>query len=103
MRTPQAASDLVGSALRDLGIPSQRVTEQLRDAWQVAADPQWQERVTLRGIRGGVLEIGVSSAALRNELASFHKDRLLSVMRTALPDISLVAIRFHADTPGATG
>ena len=102
-RTPRAISDLIGPTLRDMGVPSQRVTEKLREAWALAADPDWKGEVTLQGIRGGVLEVGVRSAALRNELACFHRDRVLSVMRTALPDIPLVAIRFAPSTADGAG
>ena len=73
------------------------MTEKLKDAWALATEPAWKEQTVLHGIRGGVLEIGVRSAALRNELASFHADRVLSVMRTALPDVPLVAIKFRAE------
>ena len=34
---------------------------------------------------------------LSKEIAQFHRDRLLSVLRAALPDVSLVAIRFTAE------
>jgi hypothetical protein len=43
---------------------------------------------------GGVLVVAVSSSALREELAQYHRARLLDVLKTALPDLPLVGIRF---------
>ena len=69
----------------------------MREAWELAVDPEWKDQVSLRAIRGGVLDVAVRSASLRNELTHFHTERVLSVMRTALPDYPIVAVRFFAD------
>ena len=95
--------DLVPGALKDLGIPSSRITQQIRTAWDVAADDAWQDEATPRRLEGGVLEIGVRSAALRDELANFHAERLLQVLQTALPNMPLIAVRFIADPADGGG
>ena len=96
-RQAVAVGDLVAPALRELGVPSTRLTRRVQEAWSLAADPTWEgETVPLRLI-GGVLVVGVRSAALRQEIAQFHRERLLSVLKAALPDVSLVAIRFTAE------
>jgi len=95
--------DLIGGALRELGVPSARVTERLRRAWAVASEEAWQPHTCLRRLEGGVLDIGVSSAALRDELANFHKDRLLAVLRAALPDVPLIGLRFVTDPADGAG
>lgn len=104
-REPHRAGELVSRALKDLGLPSQRVGERLRRAWAGAAEPAWAGRTALRRIEGGVLEIGVSSAPLRDELASFHQARLLEVLQSALPDVSLIGLHFVLDntSPSAEG
>jgi len=92
-----AVGDLVAPALRELGMPSTRLTRRVQEAWQCAVDPAWKgETVPLRLV-GGVLVVGIRSAALRQEIAQFHRERLLSVLKAALPDVSLVALRFTAE------
>lgn len=86
--------DLLGGALRELGMPSARVTARVQAAWDRAADPTWRGDATPATLEGGVLGIEVRSAALREELAQFHRARLLDVLRAALPEIPLVGIRF---------
>jgi len=102
-REPRAVGDLVSGALKDLGVPSMRVTERLRTAWATASEESWRERTRLRRLEGGVLEVGVSSAVLRDELANFHKDRLLAVLRAALPDVPLIGMRFVTDPADGDG
>ena len=95
--TPTAVGDIVPSALRELGIPSARLSRRVREAWDRAVDPGWRGQTSPHRLEGGVLVIGVRSASLRQELTMFHRDRLLSVLRAALPDVPLVALRFQAD------
>ncbi len=89
--------ELVGSALRSLGVPSAKVTEKLDRAWQEACEDGWRDLTSLRRLEGGVLEVAVASEALRDELTNFHRVRLLAVLRAALPDVPLVGIRFLSD------
>lgn len=100
---PRSAAELLPAALRSLGIPSARLTSRLRKAWGAACEEAWRGRTLLRRLEGGVLEIGVASAALRDELTNFHRDRLLAVLRVALPDVPLVAIRFVSDPADGDG
>ena len=91
------ASELMGAALRSLGVPSQKVTEKLVRAWEAASEEGWGDHTELRRLEGGVLEVAVGSEALRDELTNFHRDRLLAVLRAALPDVPLIGIRFLSD------
>ena len=92
--TPQAIGDLLGPALRGLGMPSPRLTQRVMTAWKQVADPAWRDKVDPVRLDGGVLVVGVSSSSLREELAQYHRARLLDVLKTALPDLPLVGIRF---------
>ena len=87
----------MSAALKDLGLPSQRISERLRRVWEMVCEPAWEDRVRLRRFEGGVLEIGVDSAPLREELVQFHRDRLLEAMQTALGDVPIVGLRFVMD------
>ncbi len=102
-RGPRPVSDLVGGALRSLGVPSARLTDGLRKAWERACEESWRDQTQLRRIQGGVLDIGVGSEALRAELTNFHRERLLAVMRAALPDVPLIALRFVTDPADGDG
>lgn len=103
-REPRRAGELLSRALKDLGLPSERVGERLRRAWKGVAEPAWEGHTSLRRIEGGVLEIGVGAAPLREELAQFHTARLLDVLRKALPDVSLIGLHFVLDsTAGDAG
>ena len=94
-----AVGDLLGPALRALGMPSARLSGRVQAAWDQVADPAWADHVTPRALTGGVLVIGVTSSSLRQELAQFHRDRLLSVLQAALPDVALIGLRFTTE-PG---
>ena len=96
-RTAQPVSALVGHALKDLGVPSARIGAAVEAAWAQAASPTWRRVARPARLLGGVLEIVVDSAPLREELAQFHATRLLTVLRQALPDMTLIGLRF---TPG---
>jgi hypothetical protein len=96
-RRARPVSELMGATLKSLGVPSATVSEKLTRAWRDACDETWHDHTTLRRLEGGVLEVGVDSDALRDELTNFHRDRLLAVLRAALSNVPLVGIRFIAD------
>jgi hypothetical protein len=75
------------------------MTEAVREAWRLSIDECWRDVTSLRRFEGGVLEVGVASEALRDELANFHRARLLAVLRAAVPDLPLVGVHFVTD-PG---
>ena len=90
------AGAFVSGALKDLGVLPARVSARLEEAWSQVAQPAWRPHVRLTRLQGGVLEVAVASAPLREELAQFHAPRLLAVLREALPDTTLVGLRFVA-------
>lgn len=87
--------DVVRGALRSLGTPSRAATSRLRAAWDAVAEPAWVGLAAPLRMSGGELVIGVSSAALRHDLAQYHAARLLDALRRALPHEPFVAIRFE--------
>lgn len=100
-RREQQVGTLVSAALRGLGVPSQRVTTALQQAFDAAIDPAWRGQVRLEALQAGVLDVGVASAALREEIAQFHAPRLLAVLRAACPDIPLARLRVLSVAPAA--
>jgi hypothetical protein len=87
--------DVVRGALRGLGAPSRAASARVRAAWASVADPAWEGLASPLRLVGGELVVGVSSAALRHDLAQYHAARLLDALRRALPDEPFVALRFE--------
>lgn len=82
---PQALGDVVSRlcALRGYGRPQGE--QQLAEMWNRVAGEQVANQTRVLGLRNGVLQIGVGSAALLSELASFHRHSLLdSIQREEL-------------------
>ena len=52
----------------------------------------------LVNLRRGVMEIEVNNAVLLQELAHYHKRRLLEQLRKRLPNLTITDLRFRAGT-----
>jgi predicted nucleic acid-binding Zn ribbon protein len=72
----------------------------LERAWAEATGPALAADTRVAGLRRGVLEVEVSNSALLQELAHFHKRRLLEELRRRLPGVPLGDLRFRAGTWG---
>lgn len=92
--------DLLGGALRSLGVPSKAVTRRVLSAWERVADPAWRGVAAPHRWTAGTLVVSVASAPLRQELAQFHAERLLAALKTLLPDDPITALRFEAAGEG---
>jgi predicted nucleic acid-binding Zn ribbon protein len=68
----------------------------LEKAWAEAAGPDFAAQTRVGGLRRGVLEIVVGNAVLLQELAHYHKRRLLEAVRLRLPRTPLTDLRFRA-------
>ena len=70
----------------------------LEKAWAAAVGPEHAAQTRVAGIKRGVLEVEVASGVLLQELAHFHKRRLLETLRASLPGTPLTDLRFRAGT-----
>jgi predicted nucleic acid-binding Zn ribbon protein len=68
----------------------------LEQAWAEAAGAEHAAHTRVGGLRRGVLEVEVDNAVLLQELAHYHKRRLLEHLRGRLPEITLNDLRFRA-------
>ena len=68
----------------------------LERAWAEAAGPIHAAHTRIGALRRGVLEVMVDNAVLLQELAHYHKRRLLEALRKRLPNTSLTDLRFRA-------
>jgi hypothetical protein len=95
--------ELLPKALEGLGVAPRRLTRDVVAAWELACEPAWRGRTRPVRLVGGVLVVGVDSAALRQELSQFHARRLLEVLRAALPRVVLTDVRFTLGGAGPAG
>ena len=68
----------------------------LEQVWAQAIGADRAKQTRVAGLRRGVLEIEVGSAVLLQELAHFHKRKLLEQIRTNLPSVTVTDLRFRA-------
>jgi len=67
----------------------------LEQAWAGAAGPEQSRQTQVAGLRRGVLEVVVGNGVLLQELAHYHKRRLLEELRRRLPGITITDLRFR--------
>ncbi len=68
----------------------------LERAWNEAVGPDHAAHSRVGGLRRGVLEVVVDNAVLLQELAHYHKRRLLEHLRRRLPNTPITDLRFRA-------
>jgi predicted nucleic acid-binding Zn ribbon protein len=68
----------------------------LEQAWAAAVGPEHAPHTRVNGLRRGVLEVEVTGAVLMQELAHYHKRKLLERLRERLPGTTLTDLRFRA-------
>src|SRR5438552_476716 len=69
---------------------------QLEQIWAEAVGPVAAGQTRVHGLRRGILEVIVGNAVLLQELAHYHKRRLLEQLRSRLPGAALKDVRFRA-------
>jgi predicted nucleic acid-binding Zn ribbon protein len=70
----------------------------LERAWAEAVGAVHASSTRVAGLRRGVLDVEVSNGVLLQELAHFHKRRLLAALRSRLPEVTLTDLRFRVGT-----
>ncbi|MEM9703635.1 MAG: DUF721 domain-containing protein, partial [Planctomycetota bacterium] len=92
------APPTLGAALAELirlkGVAGSGENAQLARDWRAAAGDRIADRTRPIGVRHGVLHVGVQNSALLGELASFHKENLLSAMQQRMPETRLRGLKF---------
>src|SRR5438552_14358955 len=100
--TPDQGPELLGEVLSRLftarGWGRRQGRLHLENAWADAVGPEHARRSRVGNLRRGILEVEVDNAILLQELAHYHKRRLLQLLRGKLPGNTLTDIRFRAGT-----
>ncbi len=69
---------------------------QLDRAWAAAAGADYSTHSRVLGLRRGIFEVEVDNGVLLQELAHYHKRRLLEELRVKLPGHDIKDVRFRA-------
>jgi predicted nucleic acid-binding Zn ribbon protein len=95
-RGPEGIGDILGRLFTGRGWGRRQDRLRLERAWAEAAGPLHAAHTRVGALRRGVLEVVVDNAVLLQELAHFHKRRLLEALRRRLPNTPLNDLRFRA-------
>lgn len=92
---PENLGDVLGRLFTARGWGRLSERSRLEEAWiKVAGEYAPQTRVL--SLRRGVLEVEVKNPILMQELAQFHKRKLLGELRKVLPGQTLTDLKFRA-------
>ena len=92
---PTPLSEVLSRLFTERGWGRRQGRLKLDVAWAEAVGPEFAGHTRVAGLRRGVLEVEVDSAVLLQELAHYHKRRLLQELRGRLPDTALNDLRFR--------
>src|SRR5437660_8130635 len=95
-RGPEPISEIVSRVFTARGWGRKQDRLRLERAWAEAVGPEYASQTTVNGLRRGVLEVQVTGAVLMQELAHYHKRKLLERLRERLPGTILTDLRFRA-------
>jgi hypothetical protein len=97
-RGPEPLAEVLARLFTARGWGRRQDRLRLEEAWDAAAAACGLEprQTQVGALRRGVLEVVVGNAVLLQELAHFHKRRLLEQLRGRLPGTPLTDLRFRA-------
>jgi predicted nucleic acid-binding Zn ribbon protein len=95
---PQRLSEILSRLFTERGWGRKQDRLRLERAWAAVADAAWVAQTRVVGIKRGVLEIEVAGGVVLQELAQFHKRRLLGELQRQLTGVKLNDLRFRAGT-----
>jgi predicted nucleic acid-binding Zn ribbon protein len=94
-RGPELLGEILSRLFTARGWGRRQDRLHLERAWTEAAGPDLAKETCALALRRGVLEVEVSNSALLQELAHFHKRRLLEGLRRRLPATPIHDLRFR--------
>ncbi len=97
-REPQPLGDVLSRLMALRGYGRVRGGRQLAEVWCAAAGEKIAARTRVLGLKHGVLQIGVSNAALLGELTSFHRHSLLESLQKCGADYAIRDLKFRLRT-----
>ena len=95
-RGPELLGEVLSRLFVARGWGRRQERTQLEQAWMEAVGPSIASHTRLGITRRGILEVLVDNAVLMQELAHYHKRRVLAHLRERLPGTSIADLRFRA-------
>lgn len=95
-RGPETIGDILARLFAARGWGRRQDRLRLEEAWAGAAGPEFAAQTRVVALRRGVLEVVVANAVLLQELAHYHKRRLLEALRARLTGVTVTDLRFRA-------
>lgn len=93
---PEDLKNILGRLIIARGWGRKQSHMHLHQAWAAAVGEEHERQTRVVRFRRGVLEVEVANSALLQELANFHKRKLLQDLRKRLPNTMINDIRFKA-------
>src|SRR6185369_13166088 len=95
-RGPERVGEVVARLFSARGWGRSQERQRLEQAWAEAVGAEHVGHTRIGALRRGVLEVVVDNAVLLQELAGYHKRRLLQQLRRLLPNTPVNDLRFRA-------
>jgi predicted nucleic acid-binding Zn ribbon protein len=93
---PERISEILSRLFTARGWGRRQERSRLEQAWSEAAGAEMSRQTRVGTFRRGILEIEVGNAVLIQELAQFHKRKLLEQLKRKLTGVMLKDLRFRA-------
>lgn len=103
MNEPVPISEALADYIAKRGIAHSSVNSRIQTVWDGICDERFRAVTSVIRLYRGVLEIGVSSAAILNELNSFHYANLLKELRDRCGHEMIRELRFQLKTHNRMG
>jgi len=91
--SPHRIGDLVATLMRKAVRPGRRDFGEVSMAWVRAVGPEVARRSRPVGFREGRLTVSFDSSALRQEVASFRAEELLTRLREECPETRIASLK----------
>jgi len=92
---PELLREVLSRLFSARGWGRRQGTLRLEEAWRTAVGAEHAGGTQVAGLRRGVLEVIVENAISLQELAHFHKRRLLKALAELLPGTRIADLRFR--------
>ena len=93
---PEALGEILSRLFAARGWGRRQERLHIEKAWAEVVGPELEPHTRVLGLRRGVLEVEVDNAVLLQEIAHFHKRRLLEQLRCRLAGAPITNLRLRA-------
>lgn len=95
---PQHVGKVISELIAIKGLARVHGLEQLHQAWRTVAGADIGQRSRVLQLTRGILNVGVASGALLNELSSFHKPQFMEQLQQQFSHLKIRDIKFKLKT-----